>query len=151
MTEEYQYDACEPENRVVARTLERRWNERLAELETIEREYAALKTKQRVELSDLDRQRILQLASDLPRLWNAKSTTPRDRKMLLRNLIKDISVRAIDVPRSTLRTQIMWHTGAVTDLDIDFLRKGGRRQHPVQFQVGTTRIPEPLSQSADRR
>jgi DNA invertase Pin-like site-specific DNA recombinase len=116
---ERQYDACEPDNRVVARTLEKRWNDRLVEVERLEREYDEFKRKNRFELSDLDRQRILQLASDLPRLWRAKTTEDRDRKMLLRILIKDISVRPIDVPRATLRVRVLWHTQAVTELEID--------------------------------
>jgi len=136
---ERQFDACEPENRVVARTLERRWNEKLIELEALEREHAALKDQRRVELSDIDRQRILQLATDLPRLWRATSTTNRDRKLLLRGLIKDISVRPIDVPRSTLKTQILWHTGAVTDVEIDPIGKGSPRR-PIQYHVLKTRI-----------
>jgi DNA invertase Pin-like site-specific DNA recombinase len=136
---ERQFDACEPENRVVARTLERRWNEKLIELEALEREHAALRDQRRVELSDIDRQRILQLATDLPRLWRATSTTNRDRKLLLRGLIKDISVRPIDVPRSTLKTQILWHTGAVTDVEIDPIGKGSPRR-PIQYHVLKTRI-----------
>jgi DNA invertase Pin-like site-specific DNA recombinase len=145
---ERQFDACEPENRVVARTLERRWNEKLIELEALEREHAALKDKRRVELSDVDRQRILQLATDLPRLWRATSTTNRDRKLLLRGLIKDISVRPIDVPRSTLKTQILWHTGAVTDVEIDPIGKGSPRR-PIQYHVLKTRIV--AVESTDRR
>lgn len=146
---ERQYDACEPENRVVARTLEKRWNERLAEVETLEREHAAFQARNRIEFSDLDRQRILQLASDVPRLWRAKTTTDRDRKLLLRSLIKDVSVRAIEVPRSTLRTQILWHTGAVTELDIDRLGKGGVPRRPVQYHMRETRVP--TVETSDRR
>jgi DNA invertase Pin-like site-specific DNA recombinase len=138
---ERQYDACEPENRVVARSLEKRWNERLLEVESIERDHAAFKAQQRVELSDLDRQRILQLASDLPRLWRAATTTDRDRKLLLRALVKDISVRVVDVPRSTLRTQILWHSGAVTELEIDPIGKGSPRR-PIQYRSLGTRAPD---------
>jgi hypothetical protein len=63
---ERQYDACDPENRVVGRTLEKKWNDKLAAVEELEREYETFKASQRVVLSDLDRQRILQLAIDLP-------------------------------------------------------------------------------------
>jgi hypothetical protein len=143
-----QFDACEPENRVVARTLERRWNEKLTEIETLEREYTAFKDRRRLELPDTDRRRILQLATDLPRLWRATSTTHRDRKLLLRGLIKDISVRSIDVPRSTLKTQILWHTGAVTDVEIDPIGQGSPRR-PIHFRVGNTRIV--AMEAADRR
>lgn len=131
---ERQYDACDPDNRVVARTLEKRWNDKLAAIEDLEREHEAFKSTQRVELSDLDRQRILQLAEDLPKLWRAPTTTDRDRKLLLRNLIKDATVRKIDVPKPSLRVQLLWHTGAVTDLEIDLIGKGDQRR-PIPYKV----------------
>lgn len=136
---ERQYDACDPENRVVARTLEKKWNDKLAAVEDLGREYESFKTGQRAALSDLDRQRILQLAADIPRLWAAKTTTDRDRKLLLRSLIKDASVRKVDVPRSELRVQLLWHTGAVTDLEIDLPGKGHRG--PTPYKVLETRAP----------
>lgn len=138
---ERQYDACDPDNRVVARTLEKKWNDRLTAVEDLEREYEAFKEKQRIVLSDLDRQRILQLASDLPRLWAASTTSDRDRKLLLRSLLKDASVRKIDVPRATLRVQLLWHTGAVTDLEIDLPGKGHRG--PIPYKLLETRAPVP--------
>jgi len=137
---ERQYDACDPDNRVVARTLEKRWNDRLAAIEELEREYESFKSKLRTELSDLDRQRILQLADDLPRLWRAATTTNRDRKLLLRNLIEAATVRKIDVPKAALRVQLLWRTGAVTDLEIDLLGKGDGRR-PIQYKVLETRAP----------
>lgn len=121
---ERQYHACEPENRVVARTLETRWNEKLVELKKLEQEYDDLKQRKRAELSDIDRRRILELADDLPRVWRATTTTDRDRKSLLRLLIQDISVVLTDVPRSAIRLRLLWHTNAVTDVEIDRLGKG---------------------------
>lgn len=135
---ERQYDACDPDNRVVARTLEKRWNERLTDVDRLEREYGEFKRARRFELSDLDRRRILQLATDLPKLWTAKTTEDRDRKLLLRLLIKDISVRAVDVPRPTLRVKVLWHTHAVTELEVDRPGRGapGRK---INYRVlGTT-------------
>jgi DNA invertase Pin-like site-specific DNA recombinase len=141
---ERQYDACDPENRVVARTLEKKWNDKLTAVEDLEREHEAFKTSKRAALSDLDRQRILQLADDLPRLWRASTTSDRDRKLLLRNLIKDATVRKIDVPKSALRVELLWHTGAVTDLEIALIGKGDRRR-PVPYKVLETRAPVPHS------
>jgi DNA invertase Pin-like site-specific DNA recombinase len=138
---ERQYDACDPENRVVARTLEKKWNDKLAAVEDLEREYETFKTGQRPPLSDLDRQRILQLAADVPKLWGASTTTDRDRKLLLRNLIKDASVRKIDVPRAALRVQLLWHTGAVTELEIALPGKGHRG--PIPYKILETRAPVP--------
>jgi DNA invertase Pin-like site-specific DNA recombinase len=137
---ERQYDACEPDNRVVARALEKRWNDRLSELERLDSEYQDFKRVQRVELSDVDRQRILALAADLPRLWRAKTTDDRDRKMLLRMLIKDISVRSVDVPSPSLRAKILWHSHAVTELDIERPGRGSGRR-PVIYRVISTTAP----------
>ena len=139
---ERQYDACDPENRVVARTLEKRWNEKLALVEELEREYEVFQHKQRAQLTDLDRQRILKLADDLPKLWSSPTTTNRDRKLLLRHLVKDIAVRRIDVPRSALRVQLLWHTNAITELEIELIGKGsatGRKPRPVAYVVLGTR------------
>lgn len=122
---ERQYDACDPENRVVARTLETRWNEKLVEIEKLEREFEEVRRQKRIELNDVDRQRILQLAEDLPRLWNAKATTDRDRKLLLRILIKEVSVRGIDVP-SAIRLRLLWHTGAIWEIEVERAPRRGR-------------------------
>lgn len=136
-----QYDACDPDNRVVARTLETRWNEKLIEVERLEKEYEALRTAKRLELSELERRRILELAKDIPHLWNEKTTTSRDRKLLLRMLIKDVSVRSVDVPRPTLRLKVLWHTQAVTEIDVDRFAK------KVVSRVVSTTIPESAARS----
>jgi hypothetical protein len=129
---ERQYDACDPDNRVVARTLEKRWNEKLEELERVEREHEQARRGRRLELTDLDRQRVRALADDLPRLWAAKTTTDRDRKLLLRVLIKEIGIRAIDVPTRILRVRLLWQSGAVTDVEIDRVGSGGGPKRHVQ-------------------
>lgn len=115
---ERQYEACEPENRVVARTLETRWNEKLAELEQLEKEFAELKQRARISLSELERRRILELAADLPKLWADAAVTARDRKMLLRLLIADVAVDVVDVPKRSLRIRILWQTRAVSELEV---------------------------------
>jgi DNA invertase Pin-like site-specific DNA recombinase len=116
---ERQFDACDPENRVVARTLETRWNEKLVAIDKLEKEYEAVRAAKRLELSEIERRRILELADNLPRLWREKTTTNRDRKLLLRMLIKDVSVRAVDVPRPSLRIKVLWHTQAVTEIEVE--------------------------------
>jgi DNA invertase Pin-like site-specific DNA recombinase len=136
---EKQFDACEPDNRVVGRTLEKRWNERLTELETLEQQYNDFKHAQRIEISEVERQRIQSLAADLPRLWRAKTTEDRDRKLLLRVLIKDVSVRAVDVPRACLRVKVLWHTHAVTELEVE--RIGHSKARPIPYRVLSTTAP----------
>jgi hypothetical protein len=128
---ERQYNACDPENRVVARTLETRWNDKLVELEQLERDYAEVKNRKRLELSDLERRRILELAKDLPRLWRSSNTTDRDRKLLLRLLIEEVAVFPVEVPRRALRLRVLWHTQAVTEIEVERPgRRGGGRQVP---------------------
>jgi len=75
-----QYDAVEPENRLVARTLEKRWNEKLQQLAELEIAYEQARKVERLELSPEQRQQILRLASDLPALWHSPTTTVAERK-----------------------------------------------------------------------
>jgi DNA invertase Pin-like site-specific DNA recombinase len=143
---ERQYDACDPENRVVARTLEMRWNEKLVDLEKLEHEFQEARRQKRVEINDVDRQRIMKLADDLPRLWQAKTTTDRDRKLLLRILIKEVSVRPVDVP-SAVRLRLLWHTGAIWEIEAE--RAPKRRAGHVNWRLlsnGTQdELPEAVS------
>ena len=62
---ERRYKAVDPDNRVVARTLEREWNEKLSELESLEREHQQVLRREKVELTSQDRARLLELAKDL--------------------------------------------------------------------------------------
>ena len=107
--------AVEPENRLVARSLEARWEARLAALAEAEQ---ALQAAQDTlpplpSLADLER-----LAADLPALWNAPTTSARDRKRLLRTLIADVTVLP-GPDRGKARIGIRWHTGATDELTID--------------------------------
>ena len=65
------YRAVDPDHRLVARNLEQDWNTRLATVEQLEQEYAALPTRAILPLSDQERARIRALADDLPTLWQA--------------------------------------------------------------------------------
>lgn len=87
-----QYDAVEPENHLVARSLERVWEERLRRAEQVEQEYNAWRREQAVSISDSGRQEILTLGEDLPRLWNPTTTTPADRKQIVRLVINEVGL-----------------------------------------------------------
>src|SRR5260221_12125527 len=84
-----QYDAVEPENRLVARSLERAWEERLRQVEQIEAEKAGCRRAQALSLTDADRAQILSLGERLPRLWNAATTTAAERNQMLRLLLEE--------------------------------------------------------------
>lgn len=125
---ERRYKAVDPDNRVVARTLEAQWEEKLRELEEAEREYERARQHKRVVLSDADRRRVLELARDLPKVWRARSTTHQQRKNLLRILVREVTLTPIDVPTRSTRIQVLWESGAVTEYSIGRARyAGGRR------------------------
>lgn len=109
-----QYDAVEPENRLVARSLEAQWEAKLRAVEQLERAFEAWRRRQPLVLTDEDRQQILALAQDLPRAWFAPTTTAAERKQVLRLLIESV---VLDNRRAVGRTwfHINWRTGAVTE------------------------------------
>jgi DNA invertase Pin-like site-specific DNA recombinase len=140
---ERQYEACEPENRVVARTLETRWNQKLVELEQMEKEFAETRQRKRITLSELERRRIIEFAADLPKLWADPAVTARDRKMLLRLLIADVSVDIVDAPRRLLRIRILWHTRAVSELEVGPLaHRVSRDKGPPPWRLVRTFNPD---------
>ncbi len=112
-----QYDTVEPENRLVARSLERAWEERLRRVEQIEAEYQSWRREQPVSLSAADRTQIISLGADLPQLWNATTTTAAERKEILRLLIKEV---VLDQRREQGQVwiRIVWQTGATSEHSI---------------------------------
>jgi len=107
--------AVEPENRLVARTLEREWNEKLAACAALEREYATLPPVTTCPCSPEERARILALAQDLPAVWHAPTTAPAARKQLLRFLIKDVTLTRGD---TDIQIDVRWQTEAVSRLAV---------------------------------
>jgi hypothetical protein len=108
-----QYQAVEPENRLVARSLERNWEEKLRALEQIKQEYQTWLKQEQLELTAAGRQQILALGQNLPVVWHAATTTPADRKQIVRLLIKEILVDARQA-QGRIRFQLNWQTGAIT-------------------------------------
>ncbi len=102
------FHQCEPENRLVARSLEQRWELKLA---TVAEAEAAL-IGARAELPPLpSRDELEALARDLPRLWDAPSTSSRDRKRLLRTLVADVTLTS-ESDSHAIRVGIRWRAGA---------------------------------------
>jgi DNA invertase Pin-like site-specific DNA recombinase len=87
-----QYQLAEPENRLVVRQLEADWEAALAETARLEADYQRFTEEQPAILTPAERAAIQALASDLPQVWHAPSTTQADRKELLRILIEDVTV-----------------------------------------------------------
>lgn len=107
-----QYHACEPENRLVARTLEQRWDELLREVTRLEAEFDRFARTQPRPLGDADRDRVRQLAEQVPTLWHAATTTPADRRQIVRLLIETVTVTVFPAGKQ-VAVRIAWHGGAV--------------------------------------
>jgi DNA invertase Pin-like site-specific DNA recombinase len=108
-----QYQLTEPENRLVARTLETDWEAALADLDRLRREYDRFTTTRPRILTAAERAAIIAAATDLPGLWNAPTTTQTDRKDLLRLLIQDITVAVVGISERVDVT-ICWAGGHTT-------------------------------------
>ena len=107
--------AVDPGNRLVARTLEREWNEKLAEIERLERD-ATLRPPLANRLVDAEeRRRVLALAQDLSKVWHAQTTLQTDRKQLLGYLIRDVT---LCWEYKTIQVAIRWQTEACTVLEV---------------------------------
>ena len=104
------YAAVEPENRLVARTLEREWEEALSEQTQLEAQYARFQRERAQAPSPAELASIQNLTHDLPALWNAKTTTREERQTIIRLLLERILVEVIDGTEQ-VRVECHWHGG----------------------------------------
>jgi hypothetical protein len=81
------YEAVDPDNRLVAGNLERDWEEKLREVEALKKEFAERTGQAPLRIDDAERSRLHELATDLPRLWRARTTKWSDRKRIVRLLV----------------------------------------------------------------
>jgi excisionase family DNA binding protein len=119
-----QYDAVDPLNRLVAAELERRWNERLVTVSELEDKLAARLRAIPHSVGEQEREQLLALGTDLPKVWNHPNASAQTRKRILRAVIKEIIVR---VEGDQIQLQLHWHGGDHTALVSRKIRKGGHR------------------------
>jgi excisionase family DNA binding protein len=129
------YMAIDPDNRLVARTLERLWNERLVDVESV-RVRAAESREVRAPLDAAAWERLRQLAEDLPAVWKAPSTADRDRKRLLRCLIEEVQLFQEETRR---KISIIWKGGAKTERWIERRRRGAASHRTSEDTVELVR------------
>ena len=123
-----QYDAVEPENRLVARTLENEWNVRLAAVAEIEQQIEQRKHQlPPPPLTSEERSRLMELGLDLRRVWEAPTTLPQERKQLLRAVFEDVVV-LVDRDARLARLTLIWQGGATTKLEVPIPRAGVREE-----------------------
>jgi DNA invertase Pin-like site-specific DNA recombinase len=113
---ERRYEAVDPANRLIAATLEQRWNEALQRVAELEVELKNFEHQTLRTVTPDQKQQILALAKNFPKLWCAPTTTPRDRKRMLRVLIKDITVSR--GAGRHLNLHIRWQGGATETIDV---------------------------------
>jgi len=119
-----QYDAVDPDNRLVAAELEKRWNDRLAVVRNLETELERLTASPVVDLTPVDRERLMTLGADLERAWSSAGVAPETRKRIVRTLIDEIVVRVED---NALDLVIRWHGGDHSALKVKKNRSGQHR------------------------
>lgn len=130
---EARYRAVEPENRLVARTLEADWEQRLDALASAHSELARREAEHPAQLTPRQREHIRALGADLRRVWDAPTTTNRDRKELLHALLEEVHFRLEPSPPRAHLT-LRWRGGALTDLDVDLTP---RNTHPLRTDEDT--------------
>ena len=114
---ERRYQEVDPSQRLVAGTLERRWNDALLQLDDLKKQAAEFLRQEARIATPEQKAKVLALARDLPRVWHAPTTQAKDRKRMLRLLIKDITVEKLSNQKQLL-VHIRWLGGASTDLAV---------------------------------
>ncbi|MFL5102397.1 MAG: recombinase family protein [Xanthobacteraceae bacterium] len=114
---ERRYRAVDPDNRLVALGLEREWEECLRALDAAKAELERREREQPRVISEAERNRLLALGPDLAAVWNAATTTPRDRKELLRTLIEEVTI-AVDRDKAAACLTMRWKGGALNEINL---------------------------------
>ena len=107
-----QYDAVEPENRLVARSLERVWEDRLRQVEAVEHAYETWRRRQAGAPTEAECAEVLSLAQDLRRVW--QGATAEERKRMLRLVVREVT---LDQKREhgLVWMRVTWQTGATSE------------------------------------
>ena len=145
-----QYDAVDPDNRLVAGELERRWNEKLVQLRDLEIQRESLVKRSRAPtLSAEDRARLMALGKDLAKAWNSPGASIETRKKIIRLLIKEIIVDVVD---DTLALVIHWQGGDHTEMTVKKNKVGQTRWTVEADVVDLVRVlARQLPDHGDRR
>jgi len=119
---ERQFNKVDPDNRLVARGLEAEWEKSLRDLETAKAELTRREQQQPRMLGPDERVRLLALGADLHAAWKAPTTSPRDKKELLRTALEEVIVSVQSQERRAHLT-LRWRGGALTRTMLDLPRR----------------------------
>jgi DNA invertase Pin-like site-specific DNA recombinase len=133
-----QYDTVEPENRLVARTLERAWEDKLAAIRKAENDLRAQQARKPVALTGQELAWISSAGADIKAVFWAPATTTPERKQLIRAVIGEVVLTIHDRQR-VADLRIIWQGGAVTELSMPMTKKGGHTRATSEDTVTLVR------------
>jgi DNA invertase Pin-like site-specific DNA recombinase len=133
-----QYDAADPENRLVADELERRWNQALQRVRKLEQQIEAHRQAQACTAVPAPEQ-LVELASDLEQVWNDPQADLRLKKRIVHSLIRDVIVD-VDAQAGEVIVVIHWTGGVHTELRVPRRRRGQNATHTAKETVDAVRI-----------
>lgn len=113
------YMRVDPNNRLVADTLETQWNEKLRTLNQVKEDYERQRQADAAQLTDEQQRKVLALAADFPRLWQDPKTSDRDRKRMARLLLEDVTLHR----DQEVRVQVRFRGGATRELRLPSPRR----------------------------
>src|SRR6202051_2866143 len=125
-----QYDVVDARNRLAAAELERRWNEKLEEIETTRQQLSSFSGK-RHSLSSEEEAEILSMGENFAEVWHSDRCAPTLKKMIFRTAIEEIIVRT-DATNETLHFTIHWKGGVHTQLEMDRPRSATATSTPME-------------------
>jgi DNA invertase Pin-like site-specific DNA recombinase len=108
------YMQVDPENRLVADSLEAEWNSKLRILAEAQQQYDEQNQKQRLLVDAQTSEQVLSLAADFPRVWNDPEVEPRERKRIVRLLIEDVTL----INGETIQVHVRLRGGAARSLTL---------------------------------
>jgi hypothetical protein len=123
-----QYDAVEPENRLVARSLERAWEDKLRAVEAVEQEHTRWRSEEPLVIGATERAGLQALGENLPRIWHADTASAADRKRILRFVVREVLLarRSDGLERHAAIVRVRMIIGIDDRL---VLRIGGTKRH----------------------
>ena len=106
----------DPDNRLVACSLESEWNQKLRALKEAHKEYEKKRMINKYNLSEQERKELVTLVSDFPQLWNNPKTLYKDKKRIILYLIEDVTITKAE--NITIFIQVRFKGGATKTLHI---------------------------------
>lgn len=110
------WEQASEKNYLVKETLEREWNDKLLKVQSLKRAQEEQPQPKLLNLTPDKEQSIKELAQDFPATWNAHTTTPAERRTLLRHLIEEVALLKLE---HTIQVTIRWRTKALTVINLD--------------------------------